>query len=220
MIRLDISRSLAPQGPAYGVRQLSDVSGLGAGTEALRGQELRRDLWLSIQRRRRCLRRSCGNGRLALGSVARPAAWHGASVVARGVRRVARGDVGLAVDDGDVVRTVWWAASFADAVLALLGGNVPEISRAATPTSVLPRGGCVCPCQPGLLVSRCRAQRGNGQARKARADFSSPPSWARGGLPDQPPLCPPGAVFRRSFVWTTGCREIGRPSRPSTGGIS
>ncbi len=39
---LDVSRSLAPQGPAYGVRRFSGVSGVGAGTEALRGQELRR----------------------------------------------------------------------------------------------------------------------------------------------------------------------------------
>ena len=41
---LDASRSLAPQGPAYGVRRPSGVSGLGAGTEALWGQELRRVL--------------------------------------------------------------------------------------------------------------------------------------------------------------------------------
>ena len=43
-IGLDVSRSLAPQGPAYGVRRPSGVSGLGAGTEALWGQELRRVL--------------------------------------------------------------------------------------------------------------------------------------------------------------------------------
>ena len=47
MIGLDVSRSLAAQGPAYGVRRVSDVSGLGAGTEALRGQEPRHVSWLS-----------------------------------------------------------------------------------------------------------------------------------------------------------------------------
>ena len=33
-IGLDASRSLVPQDPTYRVRQFSDVSGLGAGTEA------------------------------------------------------------------------------------------------------------------------------------------------------------------------------------------
>ncbi len=38
---LDVSRSLAPQGPGYGVGRPSGVFGLGAGTQALWGQELR-----------------------------------------------------------------------------------------------------------------------------------------------------------------------------------
>ncbi len=52
-IGLDVSRSLAPQGPGYGVRRPSGVSGLGAGTQALWGQELTRVL-RGRKRRRRC----------------------------------------------------------------------------------------------------------------------------------------------------------------------
>ena len=43
-IGLGVSRSLESQGPAYGVRRASGVSGLGAGNQALWGQELRRVL--------------------------------------------------------------------------------------------------------------------------------------------------------------------------------
>ena len=59
MIGLDVSRSLAPQGPAYGVLQVSDVSGLGAGTETLRGQEPRRVSWLSSSVAGEALRGAC-----------------------------------------------------------------------------------------------------------------------------------------------------------------
>ena len=64
---------------------------------------------------------------------------------------------------------------------------------------------------------RCRAQRGNGQARTAGAIFP-PPRWGRGvGLTHQPapPLCPRRAVFRRPFSLDDGSPRDRPPSRPS-----
>ena len=209
MIGLDVSRSLAPQGPAYGVRQLPDVSGLGAGTEALWGQELRRDLWLSIERRRRCLRAETVGWRSAACSSGRPARrvcrrTRSAACCTRRCRT--RGRRWRRRADGV------WAASFADAVLAVLEGNVPEIARARharqRPSS---RGGVCALASLGSSFPLPRTARPRSGAQSARR-FSSPPSWARGGYRiSLPPLCPPRAVFRRSFVWTTGCREIGLP---------
>ena len=78
-----------------------------------------------------------------------------------------------------------------------------------------PRGRCRVPFASWAARLRCRAQRGNGQARTAGAIFP-PPRWGRGvGLTHQPPLCPLRAVFRRPFSLDDGSPRDRPPSRPS-----
>ncbi len=97
-------------------------------------------------------------------------------------------------------------------------GTPREHPGRARPASVLPRGGCVVPlARLGVSSPLPRTARQRQGAHSAR--FSSRPAGQSGGATASPPCAPARAVFRRSFVWTTGCREIGCPAVPSTGAI-
>ena len=121
-----------------------------------------------------------------------PALWHGALLVARGLRRVARGDrsglrwVMAGSCSGAASGVVRWRGS---------GRSWGAPSRASVPAappaeSVL--GWLSVPLPAWAPRLRCRAQRGNGKARIARAIFQPPQSGQRGGPAQQPPpLCYP-----------------------------
>ena len=79
---------------------------------------------------------------------------------------------GLAVGDGGVVRTVLRAALFAGAASVILEERPQGASAGHAPIWA-----------PRL---RCRAQRGNGKARTARAISPSAPAGQRGGHPAPP----------------------------------
>ena len=86
-------------------------------------------------------------------------------------------------------------------------GNAPE-ERPGRPrrASVLRRGGCLCPCQTGLLVFVAALS----AATVQRAQRAAAPRWAGGGgLPHQP--APPVLFSGGRSAGTRAWREIGRP---------
>jgi len=74
--------------------------------------------------------------------------------------------------------------------VASFGGACASSGNGHAAPSVLRRGGCLCPCQTGLLVFVAAL----GVATVQRAQRAAAPRWAGGGgLPHQPaPLCPSG----------------------------
>ena len=127
--------------------------------------------------------------------------------VARGVRRVARGDVpgSRSVMAGSCGRCCgrrrstarFWRSS---------RERPRERPGRPRPAGVLPRGGCVCPCQTGLLVAVAALSAATAIARTAPAIFSSRRLEQRGGLPDQPapPVPPPGPFSGGRSAGTRG----------------
>ena len=206
MIGLDVSRSLAAQGPAYGVRQVSDVSGLGAGTETLRGQEPRQVSWLSSSVAGEALRSSCccvmscvvqtcNQSRIEPDSVghdghdgpmwAIPAKRMKASRERRRPRR----------------RRVWRSSANASSA------PVPDTSRRRSSPAVA----VVCAlASPGCSSPLPRTARQRPSAHSAR-DFLPPPrsAEARAGI-SAPPCARQGRFSGGRSAWTTGCRETGR----------
>ena len=125
-----------------------------------------------------------------------PALWHGAFLVARGVRRVARGDrsglrwVMAGSGSGAASGVVRWRGS------GRSWGAPPRASVPAAPPAVSLLGWLSVPLPAWAPRLRCRAQRGNGKARIARAIFPAAPLGRGVGYRiSLPPLCR-RAVFR------------------------